>query len=46
MKKIILLGDSIRLIGYGTKVPALLGEEPLGYPSERDFNNIYIYNSP
>lgn len=26
MKKIILLGDSIRLIGYGTKVPALLGE--------------------
>ena len=26
MKKIALLGDSIRLIGYGTKVPALLGE--------------------
>lgn len=27
MKKIILLGDSIRQIGYGTKVPALLGED-------------------
>lgn len=27
MKKIALLGDSIRLIGYGTKVPELLGNE-------------------
>jgi len=27
MKKIALLGDSVRLFGYGTKVPALLGEE-------------------
>ena len=27
MKKIILLGDSIRQIGYGTKVPALLGKD-------------------
>lgn len=27
MKKITLLGDSIRLIGYGTKVPEMLGEE-------------------
>ena len=26
MKKVTLLGDSIRLIGYGTKVPELLGE--------------------
>ena len=26
MKKITLLGDSIRLIGYGLKVPELLGE--------------------
>ena len=26
MKKIVLLGDSIRLWGYGTKVPELLGE--------------------
>lgn len=27
MKKVTLLGDSIRLIGYGTKVPELLGKE-------------------
>ncbi len=27
MKKVALLGDSIRLIGYGATVPALLGEE-------------------
>lgn len=27
MKKITLLGDSIRQIGYGTKVPELLGDE-------------------
>ena len=27
MKKIVLLGDSIRLWGYGTKVPQLLGDE-------------------
>ena len=26
MTKVILLGDSIRRIGYGTKVPELLGE--------------------
>ena len=26
MKKVVLLGDSIRQIGYGTKVPELLGE--------------------
>ena len=26
-KKIVLLGDSIRLWGYGTKVPELLGDE-------------------
>lgn len=26
MKKVTLLGDSIRLIGYGTKVPQMLGE--------------------
>ena len=25
--KITLLGDSIRMIGYGTKVPGLLGDE-------------------
>lgn len=27
MKKVALLGDSIRLLGYGTKVPELIGEE-------------------
>ena len=27
MYKIVLLGDSIRLIGYGTKVPGMLGPE-------------------
>ena len=26
-KKIALLGDSIRMIGYGTKVPEMLGED-------------------
>lgn len=27
MKKVILLGDSIRLIGYGTKLPEILGAD-------------------
>ena len=27
MKKVTLLGDSIRLVGYGTVVPQMLGEE-------------------
>lgn len=27
MKKVVLLGDSIRLIGYGLKVPELLGSD-------------------
>lgn len=27
MKNVVLLGDSIRQIGYGTLVPQLLGEE-------------------
>lgn len=26
MKKVILLGDSIRMMGYGPRIPALLGE--------------------
>lgn len=26
-KKVVLLGDSIRMIGYGTKVPEMLGDE-------------------
>ena len=34
MKKITLLGDSIRQIGYGTKVPALLGEDYTVFPPE------------
>lgn len=27
MKKVVLLGDSIRLIGYGTKLPEILGAD-------------------
>lgn len=27
MKKVVLLGDSIRKMGYGTKVPSLLGDD-------------------
>lgn len=27
MKKVVLLGDSIRLVGYGPQVPALLGSD-------------------
>ncbi len=34
MKKVTLLGDSIRLIGYGTKVPEMLGDEYTVYQSE------------
>ena len=35
MKKVVLLGDSIRLIGYGTKVPELLGDDfDVWQPSE------------
>ena len=34
MKKIALLGDSIRLWGYGTKVPEMLGEEYEVYQPE------------
>ena len=34
MKKIVLLGDSIRLYGYGTKVPALLGGDFLVWQPE------------
>lgn len=34
MKKVTLLGDSIRLIGYGTKVPELLGEEYVVFQPE------------
>ncbi len=34
MKKVVLLGDSIRLIGYGPLVPALLGPEYTVYQPE------------
>ena len=34
MTKVTLLGDSIRLMGYGTKVPAMLGEEYEVFQSE------------
>lgn len=34
MKKVVLLGDSIRLIGYGLKVPELLGKDYQVYQSE------------
>ena len=34
MKKVVLLGDSIRLIGYGKKVPEMLGEEYQVWQSE------------
>ena len=34
MKKIVLLGDSIRLIGYGTKVPEMLGKDYEVYQPE------------
>lgn len=34
MKKVVLLGDSIRCIGYGKKVPEMLGEEYQVWQSE------------
>ena len=34
MKKVVLLGDSIRLIGYGLKVPEFLGKDYSVYQSE------------
>ncbi len=34
MKKVWLLGDSIRMIGYGTKVPEMLGEDYEVHQSE------------
>ena len=34
MKKVVLLGDSIRLIGYGRKVPEMLGDEYTVWQSE------------
>ena len=34
MKKVVLLGDSIRLIGYGPRVPEMLGEDYTVFQSE------------
>ena len=34
MKKVVLLGDSIRMIGYGRKVPEMLGDEYTVWQSE------------
>lgn len=34
MKKVVLLGDSIRLIGYGSRVPEMLGEDYTVFQSE------------
>lgn len=34
MKKVVLLGDSIRLIGYGTAVPAMLGDDYIVWQPE------------
>ena len=34
MKKVVLLGDSIRLIGYGKKVPEMLGDDFTVFQSE------------
>ena len=36
MKKVSLIGDSIRLIGYGTRVPELLGEDFTVYQPEEN----------
>ncbi len=36
MKKVSLIGDSIRLIGYGTKVPELLGEDYAVYQPDEN----------
>ena len=48
MKKVLLLGDSIRLIGYGTKVPELLGEDYTVWQSEDNnrFAKFTLYHLP
>ena len=37
MKKVVLLGDSIRMIGYGPKVPEMLGPDYQVWQSEDNF---------
>ena len=46
MKKVLLLGDSIRLIGYGTKVPELLGDDYTVYqsPDNNRFAKYTLYH--
>ena len=48
MKKVTLLGDSIRLIGYGKKVPELLGDDYVVYQPEENgqyakFTLLYVH---
>ena len=41
-KKVVLLGDSIRLIGYGPKIPALLGDAcEIWQPSDNGRYSVY-----
>ena len=42
MKKVVLLGDSIRLMGYGSKVPELLGDGFEVWQPEQ--NGMYVSN--
>ena len=47
MKKLVLLGDSIRLIGYGTRLPALLRDEyEIWQPADNCRWADYTYRMP
>ena len=48
MKKVLLLGDSIRLFGYGLKVPELLGSDYTVWQSEDNnrFAKYTLYHLP
>ena len=53
MKKVVLLGDSIRLIGYGTKLPEITqGEFEIWQPDDNSrfvqyiLRQIFDYSSP
>ena len=45
MKKVILLGDSIRLIGYGPIVPALLGGYEVWQPADNGRYSVYTLHA-
>ena len=45
MKKVILLGDSIRLIGYGPIVPALLGGCEVWQPADNGRYSVYTLHA-